>query len=728
MTGRSLSLAALHLALAFVLALALGFPSPANAGKPDPRGERDEVGGAISVDIQPSFPEIREAGAARTWTDLFEQRGASFLKPHFAEFNLLPGDVLTVINSQGRVIEELKGRGPKDRGSFWGLSSFGDVIVFELTTRNDYAVPPFRIDQMIVGEDDLFAPPTPFGNPESICAPGDFEDVLCYQGDGDKWDTVFSSVGVMSVGGNPATALFCSGSNVSPNNYLLTNQHCIENQGECDNAEFVFKYYRTGCNDGSPVTADWESFRCDEQVAVSPFAGFCDPNLDNLDFSLSSVIGDPASTYGFVTPDPTPLTDGEAIYIVQHPDGRPHEITHGSGANVDVDGTTLRYYDTLDTEGGSSGSPIFRESDNKLVGLHHCGGCSTPGTGNRGMMMSDIYPHIESFLCTTSLSISSASAQNLAEVTGNGDTFLEPGETWQFTPVLRNAACTGDAAAVTADLQMGTGSVSITLGSPTASFGTIAAGASASASAPVQFTVGSGTCGAANEVVIDLVNIQTSSAAGPFADAAGYLSAPVGGQVWTQLFFEDFSGPFPGSWSIVDGGTGTGPAQTWTTANPDGRTLALTDPFAIADSDALGTGTTMDEELISQVIDASGTFDTLELAFDHHFRFFNGGGNEQADVDVRSTATGGVWTNVQNFSGADAIGAVAIDVSAQAQDQTDFQVRFHYWDVSFDWWWAVDDIYLRGGSYVCQEIAPLFSDGFESGSTSAWTLVVGAGL
>jgi V8-like Glu-specific endopeptidase len=55
----------------------------------------------------------------------------------------------------------------------------------------------------------------------------------------------------------------------------------------------------------------------------------------------------------------------------------------------------LYYDETLDTQGGSSGSPVYRDSDDKLVGLHHCGGCP-----NSGMMMSAIYPLIEAFLST----------------------------------------------------------------------------------------------------------------------------------------------------------------------------------------------------------------------------------------------------------------------------------------------------------------------------------------
>lgn len=357
------------------------------------------VGHAVSYAVTPELPALG-GEAVGVWSETLSVPDATFIKPHFVGLNLAKGDELIVRSASGQVVETLTGQGPKGMGTFWGLSGRGSKMTLELRYRTDYNSPPFQIHEVIRGDIDIFGDPgnggPGNGGPESICAPGDFEDVICYEGDPTKWANVQASVGVMSVGGNPATALFCSGSNVSPDNYVLTNDHCLS-AAACASTEFVFKYYRTGCNNGSPTNVDWEGFRCDEVVASSPFIS-CDQGLGDLDFALASVIGDPASTYGWVEPDPEPLTDGEAIYIIQHPDGRPHEITHGSGADVDVDGTVLRYYDTLDTEGGSSGSPIFREADGKLIGLHHCGGCSSPGVGNRGMLMSDIYPHIEAFV------------------------------------------------------------------------------------------------------------------------------------------------------------------------------------------------------------------------------------------------------------------------------------------------------------------------------------------
>jgi V8-like Glu-specific endopeptidase len=344
------------------------------------------VGHGQELSVIPDLSSSSLVDGERIWSRAVTIEGATFLKPHFVGLDLRDGDQLVVRSKTGHVVEILEGRGPKGQGTFWGLSAFGDELHIELRFAADYALPPFEIDEVIVGDID------PMDSPESICWPPDFEDVICYDNDPGKWANVMASVGVMSVGSNPTTGLWCSGSNVSPDNAILTNDHCVGTN--CLGAEFVFKYYNQVCGGGYNPTGDWQSFRGDQVLANSPL-GSCTASASTLDFTLCSVQGDPASTFGWVTPDPNPVTNGEGLYIVQHPAGRPHEITHGSGVDVFTVGVNLYYDETLDTEGGSSGSPVFRESDDKLVGLHHCGGCP-----NSGMMMSDIYPHIEAFLDT----------------------------------------------------------------------------------------------------------------------------------------------------------------------------------------------------------------------------------------------------------------------------------------------------------------------------------------
>ncbi|MFH1845533.1 MAG: trypsin-like peptidase domain-containing protein, partial [bacterium] len=658
------------------------------------------VGYGQPYEVIPDLSSGLTIGEMTYWTTFIYFKDASFVKAHLTGVNLRKGDVLTLYSRTGETVEEIVGRGPGDRETFWALSAFGDELHLEFAFAHPYSYVPFRVDHVISGFPGLFSATA---TQKSICSPADFDDVICYQSDGGKWSNVMASVGVMSVGGDPVSALWCSGSNVSPLNYLLTNAHCITSQGDCDNSEFVFKYYRTACNTGAPPTTDWQSFRCDQLVAQSPYVS-CDAGLNDLDFSLCSVIGDPAATFGFVRPDPVPLTDGENIYIIQHPAGRPHEIAHGGGSDVDVDGTVLRYYDTLDTEGGSSGSPIFREADDMLVGLHHCGGCDTAGVGNRGMLMSDIYPHIVPYLCSPTVDVIAIGYENLAEVSGNGDAILDPGETWKFWPRVTNNACSTAAIGLSADLQVNGSSVPVILLDLTVSFGDVPGSQSATSLAPVRFEINAAApCG--GDVVLDLVNL-TATNAGPFPDSPGYLDEMVGEFIFDTLLREDFSGGL-GAWTIVDGGTGSGAASTWTTANPGGRILSLLSPFAIADSDELGTGQTMDEQMISPVIDASG-FVSVQLQFNHDFYWYAGGQDERGSVAVRSSATGGAWVPVITYSGASFSGMESLDISAQAAGQSDTQIRFHYYNAVYEWWWAVDDILVVGsGGAVCR--GPFFT-------------------
>lgn len=681
------------LALATQLAAQLDTPRGPKVARPSPGPV--VVGTSAPITLEPRLENAVENAGTLLYGDLVVVPDASFLKAHFVNVNLRVGDVLVLKSKSGALVEEIRGRGPKDMGTFWALSAFGDELELEFRFARAYDRVPFRIDQVIVGDPALLD--VPIGEPDSICAPANFENVICYQADPGKWSNVLASVGVMSVGGNPASALFCSGSNVSPANYLLTNNHCITNQGGCDSSEFVFKYYRQSCGGGA-TTPDWQGFRCDEVVATSPFSS-CDQGLGDLDYTLSSVIGNPAATFGYAQPDPVRLTDGEAIYIIQHPAGRPHEIAHGSGSDVDVSGTVLRYYDTLDTEGGSSGSPIYRESDDKLVGLHHCGGCETPGVGNRGMLMADIYPEIQAFLCAGAVELEPAPAAAFTQVHGDDDAVLEPGEVWSFVPRVQNRACSLVALGATAEVRVSAGSLGQAwLVSEAVAFGDIAAGATADALAPVKFRIPkTATCGAT--IAFDLVNLAAVNG-GPFAGQTALVSATLGERAVDAVLADDFT-IAPNGWTIEDLGSGTGPAATWTRANPGGRVLALVAPFYIADSGALGAGNPMDERLISRLLDCSAA-ESVQLQYAHDFRRFTGGATERGDVEIRSTATAGAWVRVAFYAPTSASGTVQLDVTAQAAGQSDVQVRFRYYNANGDNWWAIDDVFLIGtGTFAC---------------------------
>lgn len=697
-------LVSLHI-LALCAALATTPPSAPSSPIEVGRGER--------FDYAPDLAAATKLGSRSFLGALIARHDAGFVKPHFVDLHLAPGDVLTVRARSGEIVETLTGRGPGDRGTFWGLSAFGDELILEFDFAAEYSRPPFRIDRLVVGHAGLDG-----GIPtNSLCGNEDYDDAICFQSDAAKWKNVGASVGIMTVGGDPLVALWCSGANVSPLGYVLTNAHCIDSALGCANSEFVFRYWRTACNVNAPPT-DWVSFHCAEFVTGSPLVD-CEPAPDSLDFALLKTLGDPTPQFGFVQPDPTPLQDGEAIYIVQHPDGRPHEITHGGGANVDVDGHTLRYYGTLDTDDGSSGSPILREADDLMVALHHCGGCATPGEGNRGMLMSDLHPHLAPYVCTPPLSIVVNQVTPPVELAGNGDPFLDPGESFEFGVKLTNMSSVSDAVGVVANFAANPLSAPIWIWQPTTNFGDVPFGTT-TASVPIRFTIApDAACG--SEVAIDLVSIGATNG-GPFAGKQSLLAETIGSGGSATLYGNDFDETIP-SWSLVDRGQAFGFDDTWQLSwNPSLPFLA---PYAIASATA-GGEELMDEALVTPKIDCRG-WGAVTLQFRFDFDTFPGGIVERGDIDVRSRATNGAWVNVASYGSADENGLALHNLTPHAAGESDVEVRFRYWNAIRSGHWAIDDLFVIGFATPCDAASFASLGASCAGITGKKPTLLGAG-
>ena len=113
----------------------------------------------------------------------------------------------------------------------------------------------------------------------------------------------------------------------------------------------------------------------------------------------------------------------------------------------------------------------------------------------------------------------------------------------------------------------------------------------------------------------------------------------------------------------------------------------------IADSDLAGDGIAMNEELISCGIDCSA-YRNVTLKFGHWFKWSLWNWDELCDVDVR--IDGGSWQNLVRYTGADASGLVELDLSAYADGQANVQVRWHYYNALWEYWWGIDDVQLIG--------------------------------
>ncbi len=193
----------------------------------------------------------------------------------------------------------------------------------------------------------------------------------------------------------PAATARGTGFLVGPN-VVLTNYHVIEDlyQGTADPRQAAVRFDYKVLDDGLSVNAgkayalaaDWlidHSVYSPHDLQVPPAP---EPRPDELDYALLRLAGRPGDDpVGGDTPDPRPAPrqwieapakdhdfTRKALYIVQHPDGKPMQVTLDSEAVLGLNGNRTRVRYTTETQPGSSGSPCFG-ADWQWVALHHSG-------------------------------------------------------------------------------------------------------------------------------------------------------------------------------------------------------------------------------------------------------------------------------------------------------------------------------------------------------------------
>jgi subtilisin family serine protease/N-acetylneuraminic acid mutarotase len=172
---------------------------------------------------------------------------------------------------------------------------------------------------------------------------------------------------------------------------------------------------------------------------------------------------------------------------------------------------------------------------------------------------------------------------------------------------------------------------------------------------------------------------------------------------------EDFSGEeLPDGWTVTDE---LDNGQVWTFDDPGGQgnLTGGAGGFAIVDSDNYGSGGEQDTSLISPVVDMSDlTAPVVGFAQDYN----NLG--DTADVDV-SIDGGETWETVLHQT-TDVRGP-RTDVLQlpTAAGQSEVQVRFHYYDASYGWWWEIDDVFV--GNRTCDPVEGGLVVGNVRGST-----------
>ena len=154
----------------------------------------------------------------------------------------------------------------------------------------------------------------------------------------------------------------CTGFMISESR-MLTNHHCINNDEICKSADVIFGFHKPSDPLGEEVQKCLRLVDEDEE----------------LDAALIEVAGSPGTRWGSLA-----FSDGDAnvpepTVVVQHPAGfhkfvsRKDCVVSTMPADGVKEGEGSDFGHSCDTMEGSSGSPVLRRADLKVVGLHHWG-------------------------------------------------------------------------------------------------------------------------------------------------------------------------------------------------------------------------------------------------------------------------------------------------------------------------------------------------------------------
>ena len=170
---------------------------------------------------------------------------------------------------------------------------------------------------------------------------------------------------------------------------------------------------------------------------------------------------------------------------------------------------------------------------------------------------------------------------------------------------------------------------------------------------------------------------------------------------WGQAFMEDFeAGVPPAGWTITDN-AGVGCIWHSATFYGEGNYTGGSGESAMQDSDACGSGTYLDTELITHTFVVPGS---ASLEYDTNYQDLGSTSGDLADVDID---IGGGWVNLLSWN--EDHGAfyalpgehVVIDLSGFAGETA--TLRFHMWDdytTGWDWYWQVDNVTVTGTTPV----------------------------
>ena len=318
----------------------------------------------------------------RIWRVTIRATAARALRVHFESFNVQGSVWLYGDEWSGPQIGPYRGGGPHRNGSFWSAFVFAEAVTVEYVP-DDAATAservPFLIRSVAQIVDEGF--PVPGGRTKARGAKpralaGCHLDASCYP---DMQDPEHPSVARLYVTNADGTGT-CTGFLINPRYdsdsrlLLLTAGHCVSTQEEALDASFLWNYQTEECY-GNP---DWNQWA--EPLAHTYGATLVVSKKDRYDdFALLMLSeADVAAVTGWTSEGwtTTAVRTGNEVSTVTHPDGYHKRAAFGQVVSYRWGNASSLGFQTIQwrlgiTEGGSSGSPVFKGAgeDRRVVGV-----------------------------------------------------------------------------------------------------------------------------------------------------------------------------------------------------------------------------------------------------------------------------------------------------------------------------------------------------------------------
>ena len=343
------------------------------------------VGRSLRVSVQDGN-WYDAAGGRRLWAAEIASTEALGLRLHFKNVQLPDGAELAVYSADTSGIAksgysrfdpdrnvEFHGASATAAGDFWTGSFFGERV------RIEYLAPagavadalPFTVDNLqhyYLDPVDKVARSLVGEKAAGPC----HNDVTCYP----EWANVAKAVSGISFV-DDGGSFFCSGQLINDNAqdftpYYLTANHCISSQGSAGSAEFFWLYQTASCNGNPPSIGSVPRSNGATLVSHNPTS----------DYSLMIVEGALPDNLYWAGWTGKAVPEGTEAVAIHHPAGDYKRISFGfkdnAAACYQFQGTNglqvLRTsWTDAPTEGGSSGSGIFRADTQQLYGQLYYG-------------------------------------------------------------------------------------------------------------------------------------------------------------------------------------------------------------------------------------------------------------------------------------------------------------------------------------------------------------------